>query len=166
MTQADDPRSIPPSPPGIATEYAFTVHASLSPTIVVGHGPEGLRRYVPITGGTVDGPHVKGIVLPAGGDTQVMRIDEVLAVEAKYVIRTHDGVHIAVVNRGLRHGPREVIARLTQGQSVAPTEYYFRTVAQFEAPLDSDYVWLTRSLFMGTAERQADAAIVHFHRVL
>jgi hypothetical protein len=155
-----------PQPTAIVTEYAFTVRASLSPTLLVGQGPEGVRRYVPITGGTVEGPRVKGIVLPAGGDTQVLRIDEVLAVEARYLIRTHDGVHIAVVNRGLRHGPRAVIGRLTDGQPVAPTEYYFRTVAQFEAPLESDYAWLNRSLFMGTAERHADAAIVHFHRVL
>jgi hypothetical protein len=149
----------------LKTEYAFTARVLLSPTIVIGDGPEGLRRYVPIIGGTVDGPLLKGEVLAAGGDSQVLRADHVLAVEARYVIRTQTGVNIGIVNRGLRHGPPDVIARLTSGQKVAPTEYHFRTVAQFEAPLGSIYEWLNKSLFIGSAEREVDAAIVHFHRV-
>jgi hypothetical protein len=138
----------------IRTEPAFTARVTLGSPIVIGHGPEGLRRFVPITGGTVDGPQLTGTVLGVGGDSQVVRADEVLAVEARYVIRTHDGVTI------------DVIARLAAGAVVAPQEYYFRTVAQFEAPLGSPYDWLNRSLFLGTAERRIDAAIVHFHRVL
>ena len=147
------------------TEYAFTARVLLSPTIVVGDCPEGLRRYVPIIGGTVDGPLLKGEVLAAGGDSQVVRADHVLAVEARYVIRTATGVNVGVLNRGLRHGPPEVIARLARGDKVTPSEYHFRTVALFEAPLGSSYEWLNKSLFIGSAEREIDAAIVHFHRV-
>jgi hypothetical protein len=162
MSQYDPP----PGQPSLRTEYAFTARVALSPTIVIGQGPDGLRRYVPIIGGTVDGPMLQGEVLAAGGDSQVVRGDAVLAVEARYMIRTTDGVNIAVVNRGLRLGPPEVIARLAEGRHVSPTEYYFRTAAQFEAPLGSNYAWLNAAVFVGSAEREADAAIVHFHRVL
>jgi hypothetical protein len=151
--------------PALHTEYAFTARVTLAPLVVIGQGPEGLRRYVPILGGTVDGPHLQGSVLAAGGDSQVMRADDVLSVEARYIIRTADGVNVSVVNRGIRHGPRDVIARLTAGSHVGPDEYYFRTAAQFEAPLGSTAEWLNRSIFIGNAEREPAAAVVHFFRV-
>jgi hypothetical protein len=73
---------------------------------------------------------------------------------------------ISVVNRGLRRAPPAVMARLMKGEYVAREEYYFRIVAQFESPLDSRYADLNSSLFVGTAEREPAAAIVHFYRVL
>jgi hypothetical protein len=150
----------------IALEFAFTAYVSLADTLVIGQGPEGLRRYVPITGGRVDGPLLCGTVLAAGGDSQVVRADGVLAVEARYLIETHDKITVGVVNRGLRHGPAAVLARLAAGAAVEPSEYYFRTAALFEVPLGTAYEWLNRSLFLATAERRIDTAIVHFHRVL
>lgn len=153
-------------PPALRTEYAFTARAALAPAIVVGQGPEGLRRYVPILGGTVQGPMLQGDILPAGGDSQVLRADDVLDVEARYVVRTMDGVNVNIVNRGIRHGAPEVIARLASGQKVAATEYHFRTVARFEAPLGSPYEWLNKALFICSAEREPDAAIVHFFKLL
>jgi hypothetical protein len=154
------------TPPPLRTEYAFTARASVGAAIVVGQGPQGLRRYIPITGGLVTGPRLNGTVLAAGGDSQVLRTDGVLVAEARYVIRTEDGVAIAVVNRGLRWGPADVMARLAQGEAVAPEEYYFRTAAQFEAPLGSRHEWLNKALFVTTAERHAESAIVHFYCVL
>jgi hypothetical protein len=148
------------------TEFAFTARVTLAPVVVIGRGPEGLRRYVPILGGTIDGPLLQGSVLGGGGDSQVVHADNVLAVEARYIIRTADEVNVSVVNRGIRHGPPDVIARLAAGGHVDAGEYYFRTAAQFEAPLGSSAEWLNKSIFIGTAERQVEAVIVHFFRVL
>jgi hypothetical protein len=39
-------------------------------------------------------------------------------------------------------------------------------MAQFEAPLGSSAEWTNKSVFVGSAEREADAAIIHFFRVL
>ena len=33
---------------------------------------------------------------------------------------------IQVRNRGLRHGPEEVLRRIAEGENVDPAEYYFR----------------------------------------
>jgi Protein of unknown function (DUF3237) len=152
--------------PMIRTQYAFTARVSVAPAIVVGPGPRGLRRFVPIVGGTVIGPLLTGKVLAAGGDSQVARADGVLEVEARYLIETEDGHLVAVVNRGLRLGTPEVIARLNRGDQVLPDEYYFRTAAQFEALVSSPYEWLNRAVFVATAEREVGMAIVHFFRVL
>jgi hypothetical protein len=96
----------------------------------------------------------------------MIRSDGVFVVEARYMIQTDDNVLVSVVNRGLRRAPPAVMARLLKGEHVAREEYYFRTVAQFEAPLDSRYADLNNSLFVGTAEREPTAAIIHFYRIL
>jgi hypothetical protein len=154
------------SAPPIATEYAFMAQIALGAPVVVGQGPEGLRRFIPIAGGQVSGPTLTARVLPGAGDWQVVRADEVISIEARYVLETADGVRIAVTNRGLRHGPAAVMARLARGETVAPGEYYFRSVAEFQAPLGSKYEWLNKALFLTTGERRAETVIVYFYRLL
>jgi len=158
-------KPVPPQP--LKTEYVATAYVRVAAPIVIGQGGNGLRRYVPITGGEVQGPLLKGKVLAGGGDLQVFRTsDDVLDLEATYILESDDGVKISVVNSGYRHGPAEVIARMGRGEAVAPTEYYFRTSARLDAPRGSKYDWVNKSLFISTAERQADIVIVHFYRVL
>jgi hypothetical protein len=147
------------------TEFAFTANVFVGTPLVVDHTPDGVRRYIPITGGTVAGPVLNGKVLPAGGDSQIIRSDGVIVLEARYMIQTDDNAMISVTNRGFRHAPPGVMARLLRGEHVGRDEYYFRTVAQFEAPVGSRYEELNKYLFVGTAEREANAAIVHFYRV-
>jgi hypothetical protein len=148
----------------VPAEFVFEVSAHVDRPLVVGHTSHGLRRVVPILGGTVAGPRLNGTVLPGGADWQYVRADGVLALEARYTIRTADGTLIPVINRGMRHGPADVIERITRGEAVPPGSYYFRTVAEFEAPV-GPLDWLNKALFLGLAERRPDAAIVRFHLV-
>jgi hypothetical protein len=152
--------------PPIRTEYAFTAQVSVAAPRVIGMVPEGLRRFVPITGGTIDGPRLRGEILVGGGDSQLVRADGVFELEASYRIRTHDGIEVEVLNRGLRHGTAEVMDRLAQGQQVSPADYYSRTTPRFKAPGGSPYEWLNRTVFIASAERLADLVIVHVHQVL
>jgi hypothetical protein len=62
----------------------------------------------------------------------------------------------------MRHGPPEIIERITRGEPVPADSYYFRTTAEFEAPL-GPHEWLNKGLFLGLAERRPDAAVVRFH---
>jgi hypothetical protein len=158
--------TLPPGVPPLKLEYAFTVRATLSPPIVIGNGPEGLRRFVPITGGTFTGPLLSGKVVPGSGDWQVVRADGALNVEARYTLEAPDGTLISVNNRGIRHAPPEIMAKLTAGEKVPPDSYYFRTSALFEAPLGSQHEWMNRALFVSRAEREPNAAIIHFYRIL
>jgi uncharacterized protein DUF3237 len=154
-----------PEPIPLRTEYAFTAYVKVAAPLVVGQGPLGLRRFIPITGGTVSGPMLTGKVLAGAGDWQVIRADGVISLEARYTLETSDGVRLSVVNRGLRVASAEVTARMMRGDPVAAGEYYFRTAAEFEAPVGSRYDWLNKAIFIGVAERNSDAAIVHFYRV-
>jgi len=101
-------------------------------------------------------------ILPGGADWQYVRPDGVLSLEARYTVRSKDGELISVTNRGMRHGPPDVIDRITRGEPVPAGSYYFRTVAEFEAPI-GPLDWLNKGLFLGLAERRPDAAIVRFH---
>ena len=148
------------------TRFAFEARVTVGTPLVIGDSAHGLRRVVPITGGTFEGPRLKGRVVPGGADWQVVRPDGVLAIEAKYTLQTHDGALIMVTNRGMRHGPKDVIDKLASGVAVDPRQYYFRTSAEFEAPSDGAYGWLNRAVFLGVAERNAGAAIIRFHEVL
>jgi len=155
-TQRDEPR----------LEFAFEARVTLANVLVVGPSTIGVRRIVPITGGTIDGPKLKGRVVPGGADWQYVRGDGAIVVEARYTLESADGALIMITNRGLRHGPPEVMTKLARGESVPPSQYYFRTVAEFEAPVSSPHEWMNRALFIGVAQREASTAIVRFFQLL
>lgn len=148
-----------------ALELLFEVRATLDPPIVVGEVPEGARRVVPISGGTFEGPRLRGTLLPGGADWQYRRGDGVMMVEAQYLLRTDDGVTLQVNNRGMRHGPEAVMARLAAGEAVDPAEYYFRATPRLSAPAGR-YDWLNRSLFLCSGARYPDAVLLWFYEVL
>lgn len=60
-----------------------------------------------------------------------MTADGVLEFEARYSIRTSDGIEIAIINRGLRRAAPEMMDRLCRGESVDPAQVYFRTAPVF-----------------------------------
>lgn len=151
--------------PKLQSEFVFEARVSVDKPIVVGDGPHGLRRIVPIIGGTVSGPKLSGTVVPGGADWQFVRPDGTLQIEAKYTLKADDGTLIMITNRGVRRGPKEVIERLAKGEQVDPALYYFRTSAEFEAPVGSKFAWLNNSVFVGVAERQASAAVIRFFEV-
>jgi hypothetical protein len=65
----------------------------------------------------------------------------------------------------MRHGPGDVLDRIARGEHVDPAEYYFRTTTRFEAPNDSQYAWMNKSVFVCAAARQVATAIIGFYEV-
>lgn len=149
----------------LQSRFVFTASVDVAPISVVGTGPVGERRFIPIEGGQVKGPLFTGRVLKGSGDWQVLRSDGVISLEARYIIESEDGVRISVTNRGLRVASPEVTTRMMKGEPVAPSEYYFRTAAELEAPVGSRYEWVNKAVFIGVAERKHNAAVVHFYQV-
>ena len=145
-------------------EFAFELRVNIAATIELGAGPDGIRRSVPIVGGTFSGPHIAGRVLPGGADWQRVEPDGLTFLDARYAIETGDGVRIEVRNRGMRHGPPAVLARISAGEPVAAGEYYFRTTPCFYPPAGK-YEWMGRSVFVGACERSADLVVVRVWKV-
>jgi hypothetical protein len=131
---------------------------------MVGDTPYGERRIINIRGGVFSGPKLSGRVLPGGADWQVIRRDSVTEVVAQYTLETHDGALIYIFNRGLRHGPKEVIERIAAGEDVNPAFYYFRTVPIFETGA-VEYQWLNRLVAIATGARRAEEVIITVYEV-
>jgi hypothetical protein len=67
---ATAPRALGAQVPSAETEFAFEARVSVQTPLVVGKSSHGLRRIVPITGGTFEGPNIRGRVVPGGADWQ------------------------------------------------------------------------------------------------
>lgn len=145
-------------------EFFCTLNVKLEKPLVVGDTPHGTRRIIPIVGGEVSGPAIKGTILSGGADWQILRSDGVAELEAHYQFKTDDGVLIYIKNIGLRVATPEISARIARGEKVDASQYYFRTSPKFEAP-SGKYGWINDSLFICTGERTADAVILNVWKV-
>lgn len=134
-------------------EFIFAADVVVDPPLDLGNIGKGTRRFVPIAGGEVSGPKVRGEVLRGGGDWQIIRDDGVAELEARYTLRTDDGALIFVRNYGLRHGPPDVIAALAAGGVADHASYYFRGATFFETGA-AQYAWLTRQIIICVGERE------------
>lgn len=141
------------------------IDVDVGPIQDLGVMPHGRRRIIQILGGGVRGARLSGVVTPGGADWQYVREDGILELVARYSIRTHDGIDIAVTNRGMRRAAPEVMAALSRGEPVDPALVYFRTVPVFEAPA-GPYAWLNRSIFLATAARLPDRVQIRVFEVL
>lgn len=146
-------------------EFVYMASADLADPVRIGQTPDGTRRIIPILSGMVDGPRIQGRILGGGSDWQVLRPDGVTVADATYAIETDDGAVIQIRNRGLRHGPAEVMRRLAAGEVVDPADYYFRTVPEFIAPVGS-YDWLNTSIFVCSGARYAASIRLWVWRVI
>jgi hypothetical protein len=145
-------------------EWLCRITARVAPVVSLGEAPGGERRYVPIVGGTVEGPQLHGEVLSGGVDWQLQRRDGTLDIEAHYVLKTADGALIEVQSRGYRHGPPEVMARMARGEAVAPDAYYFHTALSF---CTGSPAWarLNSLLAVAKARREPGAAVLEVYLV-
>ena len=143
----------------------FTINAELAPILEFGSTPYGARRVIDIKGGTVRGPRLNGRILPGGADWQIIRTDGAADIEARYTIETDSGSRILVESKGLRHGPREVLAALARGEAVDPALYYFRTIMRFETA-DPRSDWLNRILALARGQREALSVRLDVYEVL
>ena len=120
-------------------EFAMQLKVTLGETFGINNTQHGRRTVIPITGGTFEGPLLKGTIINGGADYQLNGADGRTELEAIYCIKTDDGVYIHIRNRGI----------ITTGKDdKGNPSFYFRAAPQFEAPADSKYAWLNNCLFV------------------
>jgi hypothetical protein len=102
-TQAD----ARPAAPGLA--FAFELRAPVAAPTELGQVPNGRRRIVDITGGTFEGPGIKGKVRPGGADWQIVRADGFTELDTRYTIETDKGQLVYVQKAGMRHAQPDVM---------------------------------------------------------
>jgi hypothetical protein len=120
-------------------EFALQLKVTLGEAFGINNTQHGRRTVIPITGGTFEGPGIKGTIINGGADYQLANADGRTELEAIYCIKTDDGVYIHVRNRGIIANGKDADGK---------PSFYFRCAPQFEAPADSKYGWLNNSLFL------------------
>jgi Protein of unknown function (DUF3237) len=154
--RTDDPLATPP------LRLLADLRVDVGAVLEVGAVPTlGRRRLIPILGGTAQGPHWRGRILPGGADFQLIASERVALLEARYVIETDAGERIYVENRALRAGPPELIARLARGEAVDPALIYFRCAPRFEVSAPA-LQWMMERLFVGCGVRHPQQVLLRF----
>jgi Protein of unknown function (DUF3237) len=153
-----------PSAPAPTLTYIFSVKALLALPVEQGEIDGKRKRFIAITGGSVYGPNLQGEVLPGGGDWQAIGADGRTEVYARYSLKASDGTIISVINPGYRTGPKDVIARLTKGEDVDPSLYYFRTTPSFEVRA-GPHDWLRGKVFVARGIRKPDHVVIDYYQV-
>ena len=120
-------------------EFALQLKVTLGQAFSIENTQHGRRTVIPITGGTFEGPGIKGTIVNGGADYQLANAQGRTELEAIYCIKTDDGIYIHVRNRGIIANAKDA----NGNQS-----FYFRAAPQFEAPADSKYGWLNNALFV------------------
>jgi hypothetical protein len=127
--------------PPLTLRLVARLRVEIGEFLEVGEVPDGRRRVIPITGGIVDGPEIRGEVVPLGADWNLVRADGTETVSARYLIRTHDDVLLSVLNEG-------VISERPGGRLGV-------TSVRIEAPRYSSYGWLNDAVLVGSLQVDA-----------
>ncbi|WP_326542085.1 DUF3237 domain-containing protein [Pseudorhodoferax sp.] len=128
---------------------------------VVGTVPHGVRRVIPILGGTVQGEGWHGRVLPGGADFQLIVHEGYAELDARYVVELDAGDLVFVQNQAVRSGPPELMRRIARGESVDPGQIYFRCQPRFETASKA-LGWINERLFVGSGVRRPDSVVMRF----
>jgi hypothetical protein len=148
-------------PTAPALEFFATLEVQVAAPIEVGRTPQGMRRIIPITGGTARGNGWTGRVLNAGADFQRIVGDTLAELQAQYVVETDAGDRLYVHNTAIRHAPADVTARLIAGEKVDPAQVYFRCLPRLETGSEA-FAWVNDRLFVGTGVRLPDCVQLNF----
>jgi hypothetical protein len=144
-------------------DHLMSISAEVGELVSMGPAPLGERRVVYITGGTFEGPLLRGEVL-GGADWQIARRDGALDLDARYALKEARGGIVQVVSQGLRHGPPDVLAALARGEEVDPASYFFRTFMRFETGA-GELAFLNTTMAVATARRRARSVELACYRL-
>ena len=112
----------------------------------------GSRRIVPVTGGTFEGPKLKGTALGGGSDWILVRPDGASELSVRVTLKTDDDQLINLTYRGLMFTPKG-------------GELYWRTTPIFETGA-AKYEWLNKIIAVGVGRTVPGKAAYSIYQVL
>ena len=120
-------------------EFLYEIEATLDSTIVLGKTSLGNRMIHPVTGGSFQGPSLKGEVLPIGADWALSFDSGIKKLDVDIVLKTDDDAIIYVTYTGFIY-PKE------------DGSLYFRVIPIFETSSEK-YYWLNHTIAVGIGRR-------------
>jgi hypothetical protein len=140
----------PAADPGLQSELLMDLILDTQPANNI--GSIGVNRViVPVSGGTFDGPKLKGTVLP-GGDWIVRRPDGSSVLDVRIILETGDAQKIYMQYRGISYTPKD-------------GAQYWRIVPVFETGADK-YLWLNNIVAVGVHRTLAGKVAYRIYQIL
>jgi hypothetical protein len=151
--------------PDPSLTLVYRLEAELGEPLDLGDVGHGRRRIVPQTGGTFQGPHMNGKLLPGvSADWQIVLPDGTALADIRYTLQSDNGALLYVQSRGVRHGSPEVLESLGRGEEVDASEYTFRTSTQIETA-SRELAWLNKGVFISVGGRLRASVIYETYLV-
>jgi Protein of unknown function (DUF3237) len=124
-----------PRPEALKSEFLMDLILETAPAVTIGS-----RTVVGVTGGTFEGPKLKGKVVGPGADWPMRMSDTLRILDVRTILVTDDDQKIYMTYRG-------VIRMPAAGQ---PGERYWRTTPIFETD-SKKYEWITQMVAVGVS---------------
>lgn len=135
--------------PGPEFQKLFTALVELGDEYVLGETGRGYSEITPVTGGNVAGK-LNGEIMDFGGDWGLLHSNTVNMLDTKYIVRTDDEAYISVECTGILDMDYDTMVKVSSGEEMSPSEYYFRHSVKFTAG-DERYQWLNKIVAFGIA---------------
>jgi hypothetical protein len=126
--------ALPPRPETLKSEFLMDMILETQPAVAIGN-----RTVVAVTGGTFEGPKLRGKVVSPGADWPYVVNPNLRILDVRTLLVTDDDQRIYMTYRGVIFTP-------PAGQG----ERYWRTVPIFETD-SKKYEWLTQAVFVGVS---------------
>ena len=120
----------------VKAEYLMTLYGDIKQQT----GNNGVR-IVNVLDGWVDGPRIKGKVLPPSGDWLRTLASGVTRLDVRLVLQTDDNQVVYVSYNGIQQCPKENVDKLVNGELLKADDCYFITAPTFETSSER-YNWL------------------------
>jgi hypothetical protein len=161
---AESPLLETPALDGLEVEHLCDFSVDLEPTVPIAT-PNGIRMPFVAKRGRVDGPRLKGEVLPGSTDWLLVGPDLVGRVDVRAMVRTDDDALIQMTAGGVIKVPPDGMQRLADGERLPFGETYVRTTPKFETS-DERYEWLNELVLVAHNELSQDHVDYRMYRVL
>ncbi|MFK7916104.1 MAG: DUF3237 domain-containing protein [Pseudomonadales bacterium] len=130
-------------------EYLLSYRAVIGSSLSIGASPAaGDRSIARVTGGTFEGPGLKGTIVEPGADWVRRTSDGFGQVDVRLIFATDDDAHIYVTYTGLLEFSDKVMQTLASGAEMQFGDSYFATQIRFETGSDK-YAYLNNTLAVG-----------------
>src|SRR5262245_63235638 len=131
----------------LRSELLFDLIIETQPPHVIGD-----HQVVPVTGGTFEGPRLKGIIAGPGGDWMTRRPDGSSVLDIRIVLRTDDMQEISMTSRGIGYTP--------SGGTL-----YARILPMFETGA-TKYAWLNDIVSVGVHRTKPGNVAYRVYQIL
>lgn len=130
-------------------EYLLTYRAIIGSSIAIGSSPAaGDRSVARVTGGTFEGPGIKGTIIEPGADWVRRTSDGFGQIDVRLIFATDDDAHIYVTYTGLLEFNDKIMTTLAGGNETQFGDNYFATQVRFETGA-VQYAHLNQTLAVG-----------------